>query len=396
MDEQTQLLKTQLYSACEDASAGDPDKLFTQEDLVALDVVPPKELKKLLLVVTLLTNEKLFAPVHLQSGLAWRLRPEAEAAKYKQLTSHDQVLVYEIIDAAGAEGAWQQDIKRRLNLQDNALRKALRDLESKRLVAQFATVENMSKKMWIKTNVKPSSRATGGPWYTDQFLDEAFIDALQGVVMSFIKDRGSYRSSSSKGDLHHHRRPGSASPVLPKKVISGGASQAALKSRKRSADAMSRDDTSAGTTPAKATTTTTNRRAAAVRLPLPAGYTEYPTTEDITAGLQAAEVAKGQPLKREHVQELINVLLWDNRIEEVRLGGPGGDPGSPARVGYRAARVTKQNVSLNAKPGSDDFWEPRTNGLTTVPCGRCPVFELCEEGGPVWAGGCEYFDQWLA
>ncbi|KAI2640993.1 RNA polymerase Rpc34 subunit [Xylaria nigripes] len=372
MDESTALLKTQLYAACEEACSGDPDRLFTQEDLTALDVVPPKDIKKLLQLIQILTNERLFAPVTLHSGLAWRLRPEAEAAKYKQLTSHDQILVYEIIDAAGAEGAWQQDIKRRLNVQDNALRKALKELEAKRLVVQFTTVENISKKMWIKANIKPSSRATGGPWYTDQFLDEAFIEALQSVVMSFIKNRGSYLS---KGE----RSARSLSPMLPKKgVINGATSEAALKSKKRTADAISKDDDLIAPVA---------KSRKAIRLPLPAGYTEYPTAEEITAGIQAAEVAKGQPLKQEHVQELINVLVWDNRVEEIRMGG---------RIGYRAVRIAKQNPSLYSKPGDEDFWEPRNNGLTTVPCGKCPVFDLCEQGGPVWAGGCEYFDQWLS
>lgn len=81
MDEQMVLLKTQLYAACEEACSDDPDRLFTQEDIMALEVIPPDEIKKLMQVVTILTNERLFAPVHLHSGLAWRLRPEAEATK---------------------------------------------------------------------------------------------------------------------------------------------------------------------------------------------------------------------------------------------------------------------------------------------------------------------------
>lgn len=81
MDSQTSVLKTQLYAACEEACGDEPDRLFTQEELIGLEVVPPKEVKKLLQIVTILTNERLFAPVHLHSGIAWRLRPEAEAAK---------------------------------------------------------------------------------------------------------------------------------------------------------------------------------------------------------------------------------------------------------------------------------------------------------------------------
>ncbi|KAI1076243.1 RNA polymerase Rpc34 subunit [Whalleya microplaca] len=382
MDEETSLLKTQLYNACEDAASGDPDRLFSQDDLVALEVVPPKDVKRLLQIIQLLTNEHLFAPVHFQSGLAWRVRPEPEAAKYKLLTSDDQIMAYEIIDAAGPEGAWQQDIKRRLNIQDNALRKALKELEARRLVVQFTTVENTSKKMWIKSNIKPSARATGGPWYTDQFLDEAFIETLQMVVLGVIKERGSYLSThdrNANANANANTRTRSLSPVLPKKgVIRGAASEAAIKSKKRSADAISKDD------PAHVPASKSRKT---VRIPLPAGYTAYPTTEDITSYILATQVAKGQPLRQEHVQELINVLVWEDRVEEVRMGD---------RVGYRAARISKQNPSGSTKLNDDDFWEPRSNGLMTAPCGRCPVFELCEEGGPVWAGGCEYFDKWLA
>lgn len=35
------------------------------------------------------------------------------------------------------------------------------------------------------------------------------------------------------------------------------------------------------------------------------------------------------------------------------------------------------------------------NGLSEVPCGRCPVFNLCEVGGPVNAEECVYLDEWL-
>ncbi|KAL7620887.1 34-kDa subunit of RNA polymerase III (C), partial [Parahypoxylon ruwenzoriense] len=369
MDNETLILKDQLHAACEDACSEEPNRLFSQEDLMALNVIPPKDVKKLLQIVQLLTNERLFAPVNFHSGLAWRVRPEAEAAKYKLLATEDQILAYEIIDAAGPEGAWQQDIKKRLNIQDNALRKALKELETKRLVRQFTNVENASKKMWIKFNLQPSARATGGPWYTDQYLDEAFIDVLQSVVLSIIKEKGSYKSTGERGSR-------SISPVLPKKgVIKGGLSEVAIKSKKRSADAISKDDTLAPASKIRRT----------VRLPLPAGYTGYPTAEEITAAIEASQVAKGQPLEISHVQELIDILVWENRIEEVKMGD---------QVGYRAVRISKQNPD-DARLDSEDFWEPRTNGVITVPCGECPVFELCEEGGPVWAGGCEYFDKWL-
>lgn len=37
-----------------------------------------------------------------------------------------------------------------------------------------------------------------------------------------------------------------------------------------------------------------------------------------------------------------------------------------------------------------------TPHLTNVPCGNCPVFEFCKEGGPVNPGECVYLTNWLA
>lgn len=34
-------------------------------------------------------------------------------------------------------------------------------------------------------------------------------------------------------------------------------------------------------------------------------------------------------------------------------------------------------------------------GQTEVPCGKCPVFDFCAEGGPVNAEECEYWEGWL-
>jgi DNA-directed RNA polymerase III subunit RPC6 len=34
-------------------------------------------------------------------------------------------------------------------------------------------------------------------------------------------------------------------------------------------------------------------------------------------------------------------------------------------------------------------------GITEVPCLRCPVFDFCEEGGPVNPTTCVYFDDWF-
>jgi DNA-directed RNA polymerase III subunit RPC6 len=34
-------------------------------------------------------------------------------------------------------------------------------------------------------------------------------------------------------------------------------------------------------------------------------------------------------------------------------------------------------------------------GWSQAPCGSCPVFDFCKEGGPVGPSGCEYYGEWL-
>ena len=34
-------------------------------------------------------------------------------------------------------------------------------------------------------------------------------------------------------------------------------------------------------------------------------------------------------------------------------------------------------------------------GWSEAPCGSCPVFDFCKEGGPVGPSGCDYYGEWL-
>jgi DNA-directed RNA polymerase III subunit RPC6 len=386
-DDKLFVLKDQLYTACLDTLEGDDEKayakIFTQEDLLALDVIPDSDAKLLGDVVAALGDEYLMITLTTLYGAAWKLRSKRDADKYHGL-SDEQAIIYSIIDNAGAEGIWQQDIRKKTSVRDHTLKKVLKELESgKKLVKSFTSVQQVSHRCYIKADIKPSEKATGGPWFADGVLDESFIETLLGVTYNMIKESGSYFSASGGGG---GTRSASSSPVLPKKgIIMGSASDAAIAARgkKRSADTMEVDDDIPTVIP-----TTKSRKTSQhpVRVPMPAGFRSYLTLSEITAQIAAANVTKGAPLKDADMKQLINILLYENRVEEVKVG---------KRVGYRITRVIKSDPQTNIMMGDDGFWEPPSNGLTTTPCGRCPVFELCEEGGPVWAGGCEYFDRWL-
>lgn len=393
MDENKEVLKDQLYYACQAQLPGDDDaayeQVFTQEDLQGLDVVPPKDLKTLMGLVQALTNDMLFIPLSTAHGPVWRLRPEKEAAKYRGLTA-DQKMVYGWIDSAGAEGIWQQTLRNKSGInQDQTFKTILKQLETKRLITHFMSVQHVSHKCWIKASITPSLKATGGPWYTDGDLDESFINILLNVVFNAVKEQGSYYSMGGAG------RAGSTSPVLPKKVLKGKESEVALAARgkKRDADAMAADDDGGAvraTSPHKLRKTAHGgvppHHPQPVRLPLPAGYRRYITLTELTEKIASTNITKGQKLKESDVKQLLDVLIFDDRVEEVVVG---------RRRGYRVTSVAKHDPSSTFTPGVEQSYERPTNGLTEAPCGRCPVFDLCEAGGPVWPGGCEYFDQWL-
>lgn len=289
--------------------------------------------------------------------------------RYKQCSTDEQVMVYSLIDDSGGDGIWSQTLQKRLNMHDSVLKNALKQLQTKGLIAPFKNVEHPNKKMYIKASIRPSDRATGGPWYTDQNLDEAFIEELQRVVFDFVKRQSSYHST-------HAGR----SQVPKKGVLKGGVE----KSKKRDASAMDGSSAKPGRTAAAAP-----RREAAL-LPLPAGYTGYPTVRDIARLLSSSGITNNTILSEDDVKKLVDVLVWDNLLEPVKIAG---------RLGYRVSRVAKQSTESWAgredPTGRDGGPEPYVSPYTEAPCGRCPVFEVCEEGGPVGPSNCEYFKRWL-
>ncbi|KAF4592418.1 DNA-directed RNA polymerase III subunit rpc6 [Ophiocordyceps camponoti-floridani] len=356
------VLKEMLYERCKEA--GPDNDLFSQDDLLRLDVIPNRDLLLLARVVQSLSDDRLFITMREASGqVLWKWRDAQEAHKYKQCTTDEQVMVYSLIDDSGGDGIWSQTLLRRLNMHDSVLKNAIKQLQAKGLVAPFKNVEHPNKKMYIKASIRPSDRATGGPWYTDQNLDEAFIEDLQRVVFDFIKRQSGYLST------HALKAP-------RKGVVKGGVDQ---RGKKRPAAEISSSSTGPSSKPP---------RREATLLPLPAGYTGYLTVRDIARQLSTNGITTNTILSEEDVKKLVDVLVWDNLVEPVKMAG---------KLGYRVVGIARQSAeswagdpsssSAAAQAASSDSGpRPRVSPLTEAPCGRCPVFDLCEDGGPVGPG----------
>ncbi|KAK0630225.1 RNA polymerase Rpc34 [Bombardia bombarda] len=399
-----QILKDALYD--EARQHGSESRLFTQRDLLGLNVIPNENATLLLRVVQGLCDDKLFVGTNNHAGLAWRWRSKEDAKKYTSL-SDETMMVYSMIDEAGADGIWNRTIKFKLNMHDSVVKSAIKTLETKGYIMGMKNVEHPNKKMYIKANLRPSDRATGGPWFTDGELDTAFITELEMIVFEFIKTQSAYLGSQGG-----HRSVGPAR-MPTKGVIRGGAApvsnvgDSSSRGVKRAATEISNDDQTPAPAPAPApvtaphqsssSSTAVNKARLKVFLPLPAGYKTYPTVSEIAQQIDKWGITNNTTLSEADIQQLVDILTFDGLIEPIKVNG---------RKGYRVTRPTKQETSSLAKRQKDreagiglDLTlmgvETGSNGLTETPCGRCPVFELCEEGGPVSPSNCVYFTEWL-
>lgn len=282
--------------------------------------------------------------------------------RYRTLTP-EQELVYGLIDEAGDDGIWTKTIKARSNLHDAVFRSAIKHLESKSMISDMKSVEHPTRKMYIKSSIQPSDRATGGPWYSDGELDEEFISTMMSILYEHIKKKTFYHSSSGGSS--------SLKPKQPKKVKKMSAEEAKALRDKGLGPLLKDEFRPEDLEEERAA----RRRRVDRYLPMPAGYQAYPTLDELTAYVENSQFTS-QTLSASEVEQLLEIMCYDGRIEKV-VAGPEGQA-------YRALRMSLKTEEDRLR-----------NVLTEAPCGRCPVFDLCEEGGPVGPSNCEYFKEWL-
>ncbi|KAK1776936.1 RNA polymerase Rpc34 [Copromyces sp. CBS 386.78] len=389
-----QILKDALYEAARDH--GSDQRLFSQRDLLDMHVIPQDNLVLLMQVIQILCDEKLFVGNTTASGLSWRWRSREDAKKYTSLPNSDLMMVYAMVDEAGADGIWNRTIKNKLNMADSLMKTCIKYLEQKGYIASMKNVEHPNKKMYIKANLRPSDRATGGPWFTEGELDTAFINELQEIVFDFIKQKSTYTSHGGAAAAGTGVQGGTQREKAPKKGVVQGTIPEDTKGTKRSAGEISNDDTAAASAPT--TTSKKTRPGKPQLLPLPAGYKSYPTVSDIAKFIHHAGITNNTTLSEADIQQLVDVLYYDGLVESVKVNG---------RKGYRVTRIPKQDTRtcnqrrLDHDPSKGGIVtsfmgvEPSASGLMEAPCGRCPVYDMCEEGGPVSPSNCVYFRQWL-
>jgi len=104
---------------------------------------------------------------------------------------------------------------------------------------------------------------------------------------------------------------------------------------------------------------------------------DFSTVEEICASIRKSGAFKVD-IKVHNIQSIIDTLIFDGRVEEI------SDPRGPTFLGEKYAtgfRATNLSVFRN--------------GYTSVPCGVCPVFNMCSDEGKITPTTCEYFKSWL-
>ncbi|KAE9368426.1 RNA polymerase Rpc34 [Stipitochalara longipes BDJ] len=349
--------KEEIYEACSPLAQESPRMIFRQSDILDMDIIPNDHLETLLAVAQLLLDEKLFKAVHDTQGMGWKLRTVDEAKKYRSL-SVEQEAVYSLIDEAGDEGIWSKTIKAKTNLHDSTFTSCIKHLSSKSMISEMKSVEHPTRKMYIKSSLSPSDRATGGPWYTDGELDEEFINQAMTVLFAYVSKRTFYRSKTVIREAHRS----------PKKVVTKMSPEQVRALRN---EGLGPRGIEAGQVDER----TAKRLAYESMLPMPAGYQGYPGLDELTLFVENGKFFS-QTLTANDIQTLLDIMCFDDRIERVIAGSDG--------IAYKALRKSLLDE------------DERSSVLTEAPCGRCPVFDLCEEGGPVGPSNCEYFSDWLS
>lgn len=201
-----------------------------------------------------------------------------------------------------------------------------------------------SRKVYMLSELQPSEDITGGAWFTDGVLDADFIRGLSGWIEHWVSAR-SWHDTNSGGQQNNKKRKLNSEDSEPHYI------------------------------------------------PYVPTYKGYPTAADITkainnSGLTPVTMNEGS------IAQLLEMLCFDGKLISLRDGAAYKSVKKPNQISLQ------QELGLQA-PGNDRTAAEKevsflgSNGMTEVPCGQCPIFSLCHEGGPVNAANCEYFDAWL-
>lgn len=269
-------------------------------------------------------------------------------------------MVFTIIEDADRTGIWIKKIKTVTNVPPNEVQKAVAKLEKVGYVKGFRSIKAPAQRMYMLAHLMPSDDVTGGSFFDAGELDQSLVEELYNLIIfrvrheSWIESKRRIKREAIHIDDDGHKRP--------RESIEDR--HGSTKRRKHDIEDL----------PKRSEITEV------VQLAYPAGTKDYPTAADVHEFIMTSNAmreSKKETLSVEEIQGLIDVLVWDDKLEKIRGG-------------YRTVRGVDYRPVLDDEP-----MDVARNGLTDVPCGRCQVMGLCQEGTRVSAATCVYWQEWL-
>lgn len=120
--------------------------------------------------------------------LHYTLVEDQVAGKFNGLDASAR-MVYQVIEKTQNMGCWTKDIRLQTNIQQNALTKILKTLESRRLIKPVKSVTAKSKKLYMLYDLQPAKELTGGVWYSNLEFDHEFISKLRYFLVQTCRKR---------------------------------------------------------------------------------------------------------------------------------------------------------------------------------------------------------------
>jgi len=361
-----------LYDSMLRAAEESPEglkKVFFQNDLQTLADEAAKTVQQLMLLIQELTNHHLVRAFRLDRALCWSTRSRSAASAIRVL-GQQELLVYTAVEESHMKGIWMRELKKKTGLQKEC-EKSVHKLEAAKLIKAVKNTKYPAQKTFMLFHLVPNDDITGGAFFDDGDLDEGLIDGLSNLIVFHVRQQ-----SWVDAKMRKLKRP--TSPV----EVEGIDSSPAKKRRKRTNDIE--DSITTAHSKHRSRHHDSDAEMIATQLPYQAYTRDYPTAKAIhkfIAESDAIRGAKAAQLTVADIQNIIDVLVWDEKLEKVGEG-------------YRTVRGVKFRHPNSGEDEDDN--EIGRNGLTQAPCGRCPVFDLCTEGGRINPGTCVYWQEWIA
>lgn len=290
--------------------------------------------------------------------------------------------MYTCIENSGREGIWNALIKNKTGVHQTKVQKILNTLVSKGLVKHFKNPDRHSAKMYILKDLEPANVSARGAFFKDGELDEELVRVVGNLVLTNIAKRSFIAE------------PYSTSPTMTKKGKERVIKEEAESMRDSALIELSTEERSSQRSETKEPQKPQQKHRIRYRRH-PPGYSGYPTLDEIAQEIEDNSAIRID-IDKTSVDRLLNVLVIDGVLWRITRPSTRDDLADLDLEAPKVMYRTLSNVS-QLRPWRNGKEEAGVSGnaLTEIPCGRCPVIDLCEEGGVVSAATCPYWDQWF-